>query len=249
MKRKINAFLKRFGFELHGSAYIYKLKANAVSDAEWDFQKKYLLNKRSPVIFDVGANICHTIDKYLVINNKVIIHGFEPTPKLFTALKEKYKSYSSIRLSSFAVSNKAGVEMLNLNKSLDTNSLMNSVKLGVSSDSLCETLNTVEVKLNTIDNYCLVNNIPNIDLIKIDVQGYELRVLKGASKMLSNSAIGCVFIELYFKEQYEDQPLFAEIYSFLVSHGFLLRDIYNRFYSDKGDILWCDAIFLNNNSK
>ena len=45
---------------------------------------------------------------------------------------------------------------------------------------------TINVKCDTIDNYCNINNIENIDFIKIDVEGAEKMVLDGANNMLKN---------------------------------------------------------------
>ena len=61
--------------------------------------------------------------------------------------------------------------------------------------------------------------------------------------MLSKNVIKLVYTESYFTQQYNEQPLFHEIASFLYDHGFTLQDIYDPYYNAKS-ILWCDSIFL-----
>ena len=61
------------------------------------------------------------------------------------------------------------------------------------------------------------------DFIKIDVQGYELEVLKGGEQAVSNS-IGCE-LEVSFIEIYKNQPLFAEVDQWMRARGFFLADL------------------------
>ena len=55
---------------------------------------------------------------------------------------------------------------------------------------------TINVKCDTIDNYCNTNNIENIDFIKIDVEGAEKMVLDGAINMLKNNKIKMGIFEI-----------------------------------------------------
>jgi FkbM family methyltransferase len=61
------------------------------------------------------------------------------------------------------------------------------------------------------------------DFLKADVQGYELEVLRGAEKSLA-SALGCE-LEVSFLEIYRNQPLFAEVDTFMRQRGFFLADL------------------------
>ena len=59
-------------------------------------------------------------------------------------------------------------------------------------------------------------------ILKLDVQGFELEVLKGATQLLANTV--AVELEVEFLELYEGQPLFGDISSFLGAHGFVFED-------------------------
>jgi hypothetical protein len=101
----------------------------------------------------------------------------------------------------------------------------------------------MQIHTITIDEYIMEKGIEKIDILKIDVQGNELNVLKGAKRALVDNRICMVYLETYFKAQYEDQPLFNEIFSFLCANGFELQDIYDPYYN-KNSILWCDSLFI-----
>lgn len=244
MKEKINRYLRKFGAEIHGIGYIQKLKNSDSKKNEWVKQQE-LLNNKANIIFDVGANRGDTASKYLNIFPDCSIHSFEPFPQACEIFLKKHKQNNNVRLNKYALANIIGKSILNINKSADTNSLLNSKKIGANSDKSCFTIGQMEIETNTIDNYCLENNIDLIDILKIDVQGSEIEVLKGASNMLKERRIKVVYTETYFQQQYANQPLFHDISQFLYNHNFILQDTYDPYYS-ANSLLWCDSIFISN---
>jgi len=242
MKNKLNKYFKKFGFELHGIGYIEKLKNAAVDKSEWN-KKRELLGENVKTIFDVGANRGETALKYINIFPLAKVHAFEPFPETCVIFNENHKNHKNVILNQMALSSKVGKAILNVNTSVDTNSLLQSGKLGATSDASCKTLNQIEIETNTLDNYCKQNNIQEIDILKIDVQGFEIEVLKGALELLANGKIKIIFTEAYFVQQYVNQPLFYEIASLLIKYDFVLQDIYDPYYSTQ-NILWCDAMFI-----
>lgn len=115
--------------------------------------------------------------------------------------------------------------------------------------SMCETVSSYEVQTTRLDD---VIEIGDCDFLKIDVQGGELDVLKGAQRLLENViALHC---EVEFAPVYQDQPLFAEVDTFLRSIGFELIDLinagYNRYQALPGTaasgsrLLWAEALYF-----
>ena len=246
MKKLINSYLRRLGIEIHGTGYIQKLKRFDLNKNEWILQKEFLKGKAN-VIFDVGANSGNTTLKYLKVFPSAIIHSFEPFADSYEVFINLHKDSLNVNLNKYALSNDIGSSILNVNKSVDTNSLLESKKLGASSDKSCVSVGQILIENNTIDNYCLKNNIKEIDILKIDVQGSEIKVLKGAINMLRNGRIKLIYLETYFKQQYVNQPLFHDISKFLYNHNFLFQDIYDPYFSNN-NMIWCDSIFINPNS-
>jgi FkbM family methyltransferase len=103
-----------------------------------------------------------------------------------------------------------------------------------------EVVGETEVEVRTIDHLVDTGVIPAPHILKIDTQGFELPVLKGASSILSN--VICIQLETQFKPMYKGQALFQEIKEFLEGYGFILRQLLvNGPY--EGEFLEADAFF------
>ena len=81
-----------------------------------------------------------------------------------------------------------------------------------------EVMVTETIQLTTFD--AISNTVPPVDYLQIDVQGFELNVLRGAVKALP--IISVVELEIRFYPLYEKEPLFTEIHEFFTKHGFIL---------------------------
>ncbi|MBD1842989.1 FkbM family methyltransferase [Cyanobacteria bacterium FACHB-63] len=110
---------------------------------------------------------------------------------------------------------------------------------------------TTEVETTTLDTFCQVESIDEIDFLQIDVQGAELQVLEGAVQILNQSVLA-IQAEVEFSPLYENQPLFADVDAFLRRQGFTLFDVSKaqiarspiRSINRPGQLLWGDAIYL-----
>ena len=102
------------------------------------------------------------------------------------------------------------------------------------------------VPVITIDEFCEKQKITKIDVLKIDTQGFELEVLKGAQKSMKENKIGLLYFEVTFIDMYKDLPLFGELYNFAVNNGFELVAIYPIIYK-KNLAGWTDVLFKHKN--
>lgn len=84
---------------------------------------------------------------------------------------------------------------------------------------------TDEIKMKTrrLDEVIQIYDLSAPDILKIDVQGYELNVLSGLGNYLSE--IFAIEMEVRVMSLYQDEPSFSEVNSFLYQHGFILLDI------------------------
>lgn len=80
-------------------------------------------------------------------------------------------------------------------------------------------------------------------LLKIDVQGFELEVLKGCRSMLDR--FSCIYVECSFMELYEGQALAYEVIDYLSQHGFRMSGVYNMTYDKKGIAIQADFLFYH----
>jgi FkbM family methyltransferase len=112
---------------------------------------------------------------------------------------------------------------------------------------------TIELDVTTLDAFCASEEIQKIDFLQIDVQGADLDVLKGATEVLQRSVLA-IQIEVEFSPLYINQPLFADVDSYLRSHNFTLFDIAPAYRSRArspiisqkrtGQLLWGDAFYF-----
>jgi FkbM family methyltransferase len=235
----INNILKLIGAQLVGIGTLAKLRSENTDKDAFEKQKEIVQNAR--VIFDVGANYGQSIRRYSSMYGDAMIHSFEPQPVNFPEL-DKLKS-ERVVINKIALSSKEGEIKFYLKNDSGTASILKSVKIGASSDKAAKDKEEITVKTETLDGYCKANDIDYIDILKIDIQGGELEILKGSIKMLNEKKIKLIYTEIYFKQQYENQPLFSDIVSFLNSYGYFVQDIYNTYHSDK-HLLWADIIVL-----
>ncbi len=245
IKNLLNFFLRKIGLQIHGIGYLHKLSKTEFHKDAFAFQKQKAGNS-SKIIFDVGANKGLVTKQYLELFDKAKIYAFEPIPEMIEIFNSLHEGNKNVKLFQKALSNELGTAIFNLNKSADTSSLLKSTKIGANSDAQCKTISTFKVETDTIDNFCRLEKIPYIDILKLDVQGAEFFILQGAKEMLKNKKIGIIYSEVYFKEQYVNQPLFFDISKLLISEGYMLQDIYNPYYNSSA-LLWADAIFIQNN--
>ncbi len=138
----------------------------------------YFLNKDS-VFFDVGSNI----GSFVLIANKTIsqknIYAFEPIPMLNKRLS---KLFPNANIKNIALSNSKTKTQFKIPKINHTQFLTR----GTLNTNFIETnesgFNLLNVHTNTLDTFCFEEDIKQIDVIKIDVEGHEFEVIKGALK-------------------------------------------------------------------
>ncbi len=241
-KALINKICGKFGFEINGTSYMQQLRRNAESKDVFIIQKD-LLNGRVNTIFDLGANYGSVTEIYKNVFPDAAIYAFEPFPEVFKSLTEKVGQLRNVKVYDKAVTDSSGKRTFFVNENADTNSLYKSQETGLSSDKQAENKYSIEVDAVSLNDFCREEKIQKIDILKMDIQGGELGALKGATNLLEKKQISLLYLEAFFIPQYQDQPLFQDLLSFLFAMGYQLQDIYNPFYG-KGSLAWCDAIFL-----
>ncbi|MEJ7590189.1 MAG: FkbM family methyltransferase [Planctomycetaceae bacterium] len=174
------------------------------------------------VVFDVGANVgtWTLLAKCILPNCEV--HAFEPLPFHITEFKKAVANVSGVTLHELALGDSSGCIDIRITSSTDASSVLPLSKLRSSHYDLAE-VDTIEVQLDSIDNLMAHRRTPQPDLIKMDIQGYELTALQGANNALRTAK--AILLEVSFQAIYEEQCLFHEIVEFLNVRGFRLTSI------------------------
>ena len=190
------------------------------------------------VVLDCGANIGQTASTFRNLFPTANIYSFEPVGELFEKLQERCKELD-VHPVKKAVSDRDGMGTIHLTAGPESNSL-----LGFQSGNPCAKWTRVvgneSVELCTLDRWCEENKIDHqrVDLVKLDVQGAELKALHGAQRVLKTAT--AVYLEVSFVSIYKNCPLFGEIDSFMKSHGYDRRALYP---SDQPHN-WGDALYV-----
>lgn len=196
-------------------------------------------------VIDAGASNGRISRRFLRYFPDAKAYAFEPNPAYLSDLKEYAESDGRFCPQFCALSDCNGALDLNITNSPGNTSLLKPSGHLQDIDpagSVVERTETVEV--NTIDDWIAENGNPSVELIKFDIQGNELKALKGADRTLRGSVL-LIYTEICFQPLYEEGALFGQIDMYLREYGFELYDIYGPKYSPEGTLLWANAIFIH----
>lgn len=199
-------------------------------------QKGFFSEDPPIIIFDVGAHRGETIDAYRKIFSQAIIYSFEPVRESFKKLVERIQFDNRISAFWLAFSDKKEIRSFYLTPQTNQSSFF-----GIPSGA-----RRFDVMTDTVDSFCEDRKIEHIDILKLDVQGAEPLVLRGAIKMLKEKRISLVYTEMTFISPiaYQNTPPAWDIGKILWNCGFELFSIYNLCRTTSNQITHFDAIFL-----
>tara|TARA_B110000196_G_C21119734_1_gene652525 strand:- start:826 stop:1536 length:711 start_codon:yes stop_codon:yes gene_type:complete len=196
--------------------------------------------KDNPTIFDVGAHEGESITRFKKIFKKPKIHSFEPQIKSFAILKKLQND--NIIVNNCALGSKEDLKKFYINSNDATSSF---VPIDTSSKHLkgIKTIDNEKINIKTLDDYVLKEKINYIDLLKIDVQGYETEVLLGSLKSLSNK-IHFIEVEICFVEYYQKISSFFNIENIINEYNFELYSLSSPLSRKDGRIKTLDALYI-----
>jgi FkbM family methyltransferase len=208
--------------------------------------KRTLQGKQVSTIFDVGAFDGGTAKGYRQGFPDATIFSFEPTPAAFEKLVTNTAEDSKIVAVNLALADAPGRTAFQVNQAGVTNSLLGNARASGDwvDSALMEQIETIEVQVDTLDAYCAREGIEQIDLLKIDAQGVDLKVLQGATQLLEGGKVTSIFIETCIVPLYEGQGELHEIYGLLHSKGYCLFDLLAPAHAPSGQLMWCDLLFV-----
>jgi len=195
------------------------------------------------VFVDVGAR--GKLECIEALRKNTELHAFEPDPEAFEALKKNYKEshFKKLHLQQTALSDHKGFDALFISQHASMSSLLESdlhnyqkhfgeYKEFPTWKKRMNLAKKIDVKTDMLDNY--FGDIKGtIDFLKIDTQGTELSILKGAQKLLEQNKISIIKLEVTTIPVYKNQALFSEIDIFLRNLNYTLVDFitYRETYS------------------
>jgi len=237
MANKFGSFLKK---RLLGK------NRNLVSfDEPFEVMPRLLKGHRVTGIIDAGASNGRISKRLLRRFPAAQAYAFEPNPLYTETLKQYAKDDPRFHPQFLALSDSEGQATLHATESPGNTSLfMPARRLEEITPEGASVKSNEKVELVTIDNWAKRNGDPAIELMKFDIQGAELKALRGAVGTLQRSTL-IVYAEIFFNPLYEGGALYSEIDLFLRGNGFGLYDMYKPKYGPNGLVMWANAIFVN----
>ncbi|MEX0307650.1 MAG: FkbM family methyltransferase [Ruegeria sp.] len=199
----------------------------------------------SSVVFDIGVNR-GTVARHLIrIFPECQCYLFEPLPEQAAFVEDRFQSFGNVTVVEQALSNEPGKSEFFVGKNLGTSSLLSMNDAALEQHPEAKVSKSIEVELNTVDLFCQKNKIDHISCIKIDAQGSELNIFKGAEQMLSEQRVDIIMFEWFATPHYENCPLLLDLWNELDRHSYSLYDIFPHRSSRNGQRRFGDAVFIS----
>jgi FkbM family methyltransferase len=227
----------------------YTLKKKQITDDVHDVLK--MLIKKESLIIDIGAHNGESALKFREVFPYSLIYSFEPFFDSFEILVENLKDTDDVEAINKGICDVDEKKYFNINAGSPTNSLLkldDTAKDTWNHNGLTH-LKTIECDFCKLDTFLEERAITSIDLLKIDAQGSEYLVLKGAKKALIEKKINVIYMEIILGDTYVGQKSFEYYLATLKEYGYYLQGMYNFAYSDDNILIQLDAVFIHNKSK
>ena len=221
LRKTINGTLGGFGYEL-------RRKHNS---------EGILGQVQFRTVIDGGANIGEYSAEMRIRYPEAEIFAFEPTPRLFEGIRNRFANDPKITCYSQALGERKGKAIFHVTADTVSSSLLEQTDPAANSSS-----KTIEVEVAALDEWAANRVIARPARLKLDIEGNELAALHGATSLLSQ--IDFVELETTFRTARQGQPTLRELLNFMHEHQFELVDICPGILdAATGRSDWADVLF------
>lgn len=193
-------------------------------------------------VVDVGANIGQFAVASSRLFHSVVVYPVEPDPRVAEQLRKNVGMLVAENVRVTAVGDSVGSATFHVNRDPQVSSMLMLGKDRIESFPDSRVVEEITVPVTTLDVLFDGVTLAEPILLKIDVQGFEDRVIAGASVLLER--VRWVLMEVSFSKLYEEERDFETIVELLRQHGFKFVRPMNFHVSPKtGEIIEMDALF------
>jgi FkbM family methyltransferase len=195
-----------------------KSQVAAMSDQFFDF-KKFLPALRMRTIFDVGANVGQSAAALRLTYPKARIFAFEPIPQSFEALKASRRADANTQCFNIALGERRGRVTMESSGAAVTNRIVAQGRGPTP---------RAEVEMSTGDLFCADHGIASIDFLKIDAEGYDLKVCQGFADMVARQRIDLIQVEAGMNPDNLLHVPLQNFIEFFWSRGYMIFRLYDQ---------------------
>lgn len=203
--------------------------------------RNFLHSASFSTIIDAGANKGQFSLAARAAQPNARIIAFEPLEKQAAVYERIFAKDTHTQLIHTALGAQQGTADIHIAKRADSSSLLPIGTMQTEVFPGTEEIACVRITVDRLDHALDVATLPHPVLLKIDVQGFELELLKGADKILEH--IDGIYVELSFLPFYDSQPLADEVIEWLARRRFYLAGVYHLAYSKQGQAVQADMYF------
>ena len=244
MKLSVNYWLNKFVSFVESPSAMLLRRKGVISDIYIRLDHPWIHDMGIKTVLDIGGNVgrfSKTME-YLFPDAKII--AFEPLPSCHGKMVKLMNNYKNFRSYNIGLGDEpAEMEMEESNHD-PSSSLLPMAELHKDAFPFAEGGKKKKVQVKRLDDLEDELSIQGPMMIKVDVQGFEEKVIAGGLEVFAKAKI--LVLELSFQELYEGQPFFDDIYKMLIPLGF-------KFYGNMGLMkhpktglpLDADCLFVN----
>ena len=174
------------------------------------------------------------------------IHAFEPDRDLAAGIAARFRGAPRVRAWNLALHERDGYAELKRHADPATSSLLarpgGARRYYHSSDAV---VGTAQVATIALDGFVDEHAPHGVSLLKLDTQGSELAILRGARRALERGAIEVIYVEFFVAPHYAGAPLLGDLLALLDGHGYSLFDLFKGPNAANGQLRFGDAIFVS----
>jgi FkbM family methyltransferase len=204
----------------------------------------WLQNRGINYVLDIGANTGQFANRIHQILPSAKIISFEPIKSCYQELLENTKDIP-VKAFNYALGEVEENQEINISQHSPSSSLLPMADLHTEVFAGTGFKEKETVVIKKLDQVFTDFNVSGKFMVKIDVQGFEDKVIKGGIETLKKA--DCILIETSFEELYKGQLLFDGIYQLLTQIGFVFKGNYTQALNKQdGRILYAESLFTKN---
>lgn len=191
------------------------------------------------VLFDVGANTGQTLRGLLKYAPRAQIHSFEPGNRAFSMLSAEFGGQSNVHLHKVALGSRIATLPLLTRDDSELNTFVGA--------DFADPASTQQTEVVTVDSIVAEHNISHLDLLKVDVQGWEMEVVRGAGRLIRDHNLIFILAEMAFRSEETEMQQFCELHTCLTGQGFVLSGMYDwlRYGPRREFALFANVLYLH----
>ncbi|HTC20607.1 MAG TPA: FkbM family methyltransferase [bacterium] len=196
------------------------------------------------LVLDIGANVGQfalQLRNDMGYSKRIV--SFEPLSSAFQSLKQSAKKDKDWQVFNYALGDSDGKATINISNNIQSSSVLEMLPAHLQAAPYSHYLGREEIEIHKLDSLFDRLSLGKGHIyMKMDTQGFESKVLKGAKKSLSK--IGTIQMEMSLVPLYKNELVFSDLYPLMLAKGYSLISLEAGFTNNEnGQLLQVDGIF------